>query len=75
MKGRRTPPASSEIHIITEGPKLTIAEAIAKAQEKPGAYTLETQHDDWCPAWRTQRDADCICEPTYRLWTLKGVRQ
>jgi hypothetical protein len=70
-KGRRVPPIA-DIHIISEGPKLTVAEAIARVQAHPGFYALETQHDEWCPAWRTQSEDDCICEPTHRLWTLKA---
>lgn len=70
MKGRRVPPPS-EIHVISDGPKLTVDEALAKIQGAPGFYGLETQHDEWCPFWRNRRDVDCTCEPTYRLWTLK----
>jgi hypothetical protein len=69
MKGRTPPPAT--IHVVTEGPKLTVADAIAKIQANPGFYGLETQHDAWCPFWRARRDDDCTCAPTYRLWALK----
>lgn len=64
------PPAA--LHIFEHGPTLTAAEALVKVKAEPGAYTLEEAHDAWCPFWRAQRDADCTCEPTYRLWRLKG---
>lgn len=70
MKGREAP-SIANIHIIEHGPTLTVADAIAKVQAQPGFYGLEIQHDEWCPFWRAQRDDDCTCEPTYRLWTLK----
>ncbi len=35
---------------------------------KPGTVTIaEVRHDDTCPAWRTQRSADCTCSPNVVL--------
>jgi hypothetical protein len=33
----------------------------------PGVYGLLMKHDAWCPAKRTQRTADCICNPEVEL--------
>lgn len=35
---------------------------------KPGTVThVQVEHDDACPAWRTQRAIDCICDPRVAL--------
>jgi hypothetical protein len=30
---------------------------------RPGLYVAHYAHDDWCPALRSHRVADCTCSP------------
>lgn len=32
------------------------------ANLKPGLYIMEVEHDNGCPALRTQRMGDCTCQ-------------
>jgi hypothetical protein len=34
---------------------------------KPGIYHISIQHDDGCPAIRTQSMVDCTCNPVITL--------
>ena len=56
----------------TKIPARTYDEAvklIATRFFKPGLHILQLAHDDFCPAIRSQRDADCRppCHPDFYL--------
>jgi hypothetical protein len=50
----------------------TVADAARIVQSQPGLYILKVEHDDDCPALRTQRMEDCRCRPNYRLIKTTG---
>ena len=47
----------------TKNPRRTHVRIDAELFTRPGAYVLEYQHDDGCPARRSQYADDCRCDP------------
>ena len=55
-------------------PSTTPAQIAAMLQGKAGAVVLEHRHEPHCPTIRTQREADCICEPDRYLVAPFGLK-
>ncbi len=54
--------------MFTEKIKMIIE---AAGELKPGVVHIEVKHDDDCPAIKTNRLADCTCDPKYEMITSK----
>lgn len=65
-KGRRVPPPMSPWTQVgrTNAPVEEMAQALTS---DGGLFMLAFFHAPFCPAGRTQREADCICTPEYQL--------
>jgi len=49
---------------ITEKVKKLVA---AAGKLKPGVVHISVKHDDGCPALKTERLADCTCDPDFKV--------
>ena len=48
--------------------QVLLARSAAEAQHgMTGGNIAHVEHDDWCPALRTQSMLDCICKPLIRI--------